>query len=96
MLSTRLGALALAAIGLAGPPVMLPSNFVVSLSLMVHELATNAAKYGALSTPEGKVHISWDTSSASDGTSMCHLTWKESGGPPVERPSRRGFGACTT
>jgi two-component sensor histidine kinase len=60
--------------------------------MALHELATNAAKYGALSTPTGKVHISWHVAPASDGTPMCHVTWEESGGPPVERPARRGFG----
>jgi PAS domain S-box-containing protein len=79
-------------IELSGERLQIQPDAAQHIGMALHELATNAAKYGALSTPEGKVHISWDTSSASDGTSMCHLTWEESGGPPVERPSRRGFG----
>jgi PAS domain S-box-containing protein len=79
-------------IELSGERLQIQPDAAQHIGMALHELATNAAKYGALSTPGGKVHISWDTSSASDGTSMCHLTWEESGGPPVERPSRRGFG----
>jgi len=58
----------------------------------MHELATNAAKYGALSTPEGTVRVAWHVAPAADGTPMCHLSWEESGGPLVEPPTVRGFG----
>ena len=79
-------------IELTGEPLQIPPDAAQHIGMALHELATNAAKYGALSTPSGKVLISWRTLQASDGTSMCHLAWEESGGPPVERPSRRGFG----
>ncbi|WP_332873087.1 HWE histidine kinase domain-containing protein [Caulobacter hibisci] len=66
----------------------------VAIGMAVHELATNAAKYGALSGAEGRVTISWTTEPASDTTpARLHLRWTESGGPPVTPPSRRGFGA---
>ena len=60
-----------------------------ALSLAVHELATNAGKYGALSTPGGRVTVSWRL--ADDGG--IELSWSETGGPPVEPPTRRGFGS---
>ena len=79
-------------IELIGDAMQIPPDAAQHIGMALHELATNAAKYGALSTPAGKVQISWRTMPASDGTPMCHLSWEESGGPPVERPSRRGFG----
>jgi two-component sensor histidine kinase len=70
-----------------GPDVDLPPKAAVSLALTVHELSTNAVKYGALSAPGGQVDISW---SAVDG--RLHFVWRESGGPEVSEPARRGFG----
>jgi two-component sensor histidine kinase len=55
----------------------------------LHELATNAAKYGSLSVPDGNVHI--EAAKAADGTLF--LRWAETGGPPVKQPERRGFGS---
>jgi two-component sensor histidine kinase len=60
-------------------------------ALMIHELATNAAKFGALSTTDGAVDISWLVSEK-DGEPCLVLTWSERGGPQVDAPSRRGFG----
>lgn len=79
-------------IELTGEPLRIRPDAAQHIGMAMHELATNAAKYGALSAPNGKVRISWDVSPAPDGTPMCHLSWEECGGPPVERPSRRGFG----
>lgn len=62
---------------------------IMSLSLLLHELATNAAKYGALSVPEGRVHISW---LVEEGSGTLRLKWVESGGPPVSAPTETGFG----
>ncbi len=65
----------------------------VAVGMAVHELATNAAKYGALSTPGGRVSIAWSTEPASPETAArLRLRWTESGGPPVPPPTRRGFG----
>jgi PAS domain S-box-containing protein len=77
---------------LHGPSVPCGSRTALSLALMMHELATNAAKYGALSTPDGHVTLSWGVDGP-DGDEAVHLTWREEGGPPVVAPSRRGFGS---
>ena len=73
---------------LEGPDVALAPNDALSLGLALHELATNAAKYGALSTPAGRVAIKWHLLS----DRICEVDWKESGGPTVIAPSSRGFG----
>ena len=73
---------------LDGPEVALAPNDALSLGLALHELATNAAKYGALSTPDGRVSIKWRLTSPE----VCEVDWKESGGPAVIAPERRGFG----
>jgi PAS domain S-box-containing protein len=70
-----------------GPPVAIAPKAAVSLALTVHELTTNAVKYGALSAPAGRVSIRW---SVADGRLL--FTWRESGGPPVAAPAKRGFG----
>ncbi len=75
-------------IDLNGPDLRLGSRTAVFLCLMLHELATNAAKYGALSVPEGRVQLEWAI--ADD---EFRLSWRESGGPPVSAPSRAGFGS---
>jgi two-component sensor histidine kinase len=74
-----------------GPPVSLTSRQAVVLGMAFHELATNAAKYGALSVPTGIVELKWEVRSA-DGGHQLHLRWAETGGPPVQRPTRTGFG----
>jgi len=80
-------------IALDGPDLSLAPRKALSLALAVNELATNALKYGALSTPDGAVVISWTLGArGADGVSPFRWSWRESGGPPVEKPSRRGFG----
>jgi chemotaxis family two-component system sensor kinase Cph1 len=78
-----------AAIALDGIDMQLTPKSALSLSLAVHELATNAAKYGALTAPGGRVAVSWRP--ATDGG--IELSWAETGGPLVEQPKRRGFGS---
>ncbi|MDQ0316363.1 sensor histidine kinase [Amorphus orientalis] len=72
-----------------GPDVQLSPDAMQTLSLALHELATNAAKYGALSNETGTVHVEWDVDTSAD---VLDLSWREEGGPPVSEPSRRGFG----
>lgn len=76
-------------IGLEGAAVPLAPDHVVSIALCLHELATNATKYGALSTPQGRVAVSWRRV---EGRRL-RLDWREEDGPPVTPPTRRGFGS---
>ncbi len=73
-----------------GPAVRLAPNKAVAMAMALHELATNATKYGALSTPKGKVAIRWRIEEA--GAQLA-LDWRERGGPAVSEPRRRGFGS---
>lgn len=75
-----------------GGPVRLSPRMALSLSMALHELATNAVKYGALSAPSGHVRITW-TVVPGPAQSRLVLTWTETGGPPVQPPTRRGFGS---
>ncbi|MDP3853382.1 ATP-binding protein [Phenylobacterium sp.] len=77
-------------VGLSGPPVRLGPNAAVTLNMAFHELATNATKYGALSTPGGRVDVDWSTDA---GGEAILIDWRESGGPEVKVPGRRGFGS---
>lgn len=72
-----------------GPDVSVAAAAVQPLSMILHELVTNAVKYGALSTPRGGIRIVWDLTP--DGS--LHLRWRESGGPAVSKPTRRGVGS---
>ncbi|WP_376096052.1 HWE histidine kinase domain-containing protein [Roseomonas sp. CCTCC AB2023176] len=74
-----------------GPPVRLGSNAALALALALHELATNAAKYGALSVPGGRVAVTWTLEGAGPDR-ILRFRWVEAGGPPVTPPTRRGFG----
>jgi two-component sensor histidine kinase len=75
---------------LQGPPVLLPAQAVMPLSMVMHELATNASKYGALSVPQGTVAIDWTL--RDNGTPRVDVTWIERGGPRVEPQGASGFG----
>lgn len=76
---------------LAGPVVALRARAVTTLGIVVHELATNAAKYGALSRETGRISIEWSIFSQG-GTDFLRIVWQERGGPRVTPPSRKGFG----
>lgn len=75
-----------------GPPVNLSARQALSLSMAIHELATNSMKYGALSAAGGEVTVRWGLEPI-DGDQCLKLRWIESGGPPVAPPDRRGFGS---
>ena len=74
-----------------GPSVTLNPRAALSLTMALTELATNAAKYGALSSEAGTLSLTWQVREAA-GQTMLDLVWQESGGPPVQAPKRRGFG----
>jgi PAS domain S-box-containing protein len=77
---------------LTGPDVVVTAEAAQAIGLAIHELATNAIKYGALSAPAGKVHISWMFDESPNAAGQILLSWIEHGGPPVSPPSRKGFG----
>jgi two-component sensor histidine kinase len=77
---------------LAGPDLVLGADAVMALTLVFHELESNAIKYGALADPAGRVAIGWHVEE-SDGTPRLRLEWAEHDGPPCVPPSRKGFGS---
>jgi two-component sensor histidine kinase len=74
-------------LALRGVSTVVPANLAIVFGLIFHELTTNAAKYGALSRPEGRIAIAWEI-----GGGKLNIDWVEIGGPPVVPPTRRGFG----
>ena len=70
-----------------GPPILLNPQAYSTMALVIHELVTNSTKYGSLSG-DGEVHVAWGRNDDND----LILTWKETGGPPVRKPTRKGFG----
>ena len=81
-----------ARVTLSGPPCVIDASAALSLSLMIHELATNAIKYGALSVSTGTVSVVWSINDEA-GAPILKLRWQEQGGPPVMPPMKRGFGS---
>ncbi|HVN01760.1 MAG TPA: HWE histidine kinase domain-containing protein [Caulobacteraceae bacterium] len=77
--------------GYSGPDVRLGPNAAVTLAMAFHELATNAAKYGALSNDRGRIDIDWRIEHGAEGE-LVEINWSEHGGPPIGPPKRRGFG----
>jgi PAS domain S-box-containing protein len=81
-----------ARIQLEGPPVDMSSEIAVPIGMAIHELTTNAAKYGALSIPEGRVAITWSLEPGGPAGTL-RFAWVESRGPVVHPPTRQGFGS---
>jgi NO-binding membrane sensor protein with MHYT domain/two-component sensor histidine kinase len=75
-----------------GPDVWLAAEATQALAMVLHELVTNAAKYGALSTPCGRVCVDWEWRSNGTSQTVLAIRWREAGGPPVTAPVRRGYG----
>ncbi len=80
---------------IAGPQIKVHPKAAQTLALAIHELATNAAKYGALSVPRGEVSVTWRIE-GDPADPTFSFRWRERGGPPVQPPTRRGFGASIT
>ena len=80
-------------IELRGPQLVISVAAAQAIGMALHELATNASKYGALSCSDGRVEVEWKVEAAEGGEESFAMSWRESGGPPVEAPSRRGFGS---
>jgi two-component sensor histidine kinase len=79
-------------ISIEGPAVMLKPSAAQSFALLTHELATNASKYGALATPVGTVTVYWRIVRNGSPPKL-QFGWRERGGPPVVKPSHKGFGS---
>ncbi len=77
---------------ISGPDVMLTSAETQAVAVVMHELVTNAAKYGALSRPDGRVSVTWDRANA-DASAILTVTWRELGGPPIAAPVQSGYGS---
>jgi two-component sensor histidine kinase/integral membrane sensor domain MASE1 len=77
---------------ICGPDVMLTAAETQAVAMVIHELVTNAAKYGALSSPDGRVSVSWDRPRA-DMAMTLTITWRELGGPPIAAPVQSGYGS---
>ena len=78
-------------VDISGPRVLLPPREALALSMALHELTTNAVKYGALSNDKGRVKLAWSRDGKAGDT--LRIDWCESGGPPLKAPERRGFGS---
>ncbi|NNM74217.1 HWE histidine kinase domain-containing protein [Enterovirga aerilata] len=76
----------------SGPDIALSPRVTLSFSMLLHELATNALKYGALSSETGRVRLAWRVTGCGNDAELA-LDWAESGGPPAQEPTRRGFGS---
>jgi two-component sensor histidine kinase len=74
-----------------GDEIVLAGKDAQNVALALHELATNAAKYGALTTPEGKISVSWAVEQTASGK-LLKVRWQERGGPLTTAPRRKGFG----
>jgi PAS domain S-box-containing protein len=82
-----------ARIKISGPPLLVSASAAQTLGMALHELATNAGKYGALSTDKGRVEVTWRVEHAEGGEDSFMISWRESGGPIVKAPDRSGFGS---
>ena len=76
-----------------GPDIVVNAKAAEQLGLCLHELATNAAKYGALSVPTGTVSIEWQVEAEGGQEQSFRFIWRERGGPPVTMPTHTGFGS---
>ncbi|MCK1741266.1 MASE1 domain-containing protein [Bradyrhizobium sp. 139] len=75
-----------------GPDVALSAAASEALAMVLHELVTNASKYGALSVPEGRVSVSWECRNSGEAAAVLIIVWREAGGPPTSAPSQYGYG----
>jgi len=77
---------------ICGPEVMLTSAETQAVAMVIHELVTNAAKHGALSSPNGRVSVSWDRT-GTDAAAILTIAWHELGGPAIAGPVQSGYGS---
>ncbi|MBB4568940.1 sensor histidine kinase [Rhizobium leucaenae] len=75
-----------------GPAVQLSSSKVLPIGMIIHEMTTNATKYGALSVPEGEIHVRWSLETGPSDRTYLNWEWREKNGPAVTAPTRKGYG----
>ncbi len=75
-----------------GPEQHLPASGALAFAMALHEMAVNATRFGAWSTPDGRVALSWGAETGVDGAERLVVTWRETGGPATAQPERKGFG----
>jgi two-component sensor histidine kinase len=92
LVNAQLSAFGMEKVTCRGDAIILRTEAVQNVALALHELATNASKYGSLSVPNGRVVIEWGLEPAASGERVLRLTWRETGGPSVTPPARKGFG----
>ncbi len=80
-------------LAIQGEAITVSPRMALAMALVLHEMTTNAAKYGALSAPEGRIEIGWRSSSGGPKSPLLHIEWRERNGPPVEAPAKPGFGS---
>ena len=80
-------------IDLKGPPLFISASAAQTIGMALHELGTNAGKYGALSNKEGRIDVAWQLDRDDEGQDIFVMAWRESDGPPVSPPTHRGFGS---
>jgi two-component sensor histidine kinase len=81
-------------VSLSGPDFDLEAEIATSVGMVIHELTTNAAKYGALSSPSGGLDVHWSLEAMAGGAeARLTLSWRERGGPPIQPPDHKGFGS---
>jgi two-component sensor histidine kinase len=80
-------------IAIEGEAITVSPRIALTMALVLHELTTNAAKYGALSAPEGRIGIDWRVEQRPPKSPRLHIQWRERNGPPVEAPAKPGFGS---
>jgi two-component sensor histidine kinase len=92
LVNAQLSAFGMEKVTSGGDKVILRAEAVQNVALALHELATNASKYGSLSAPNGRIDIHWAYEKAQQGDPVVRLTWRETGGPQVTPPAQKGFG----
>lgn len=92
LVNAQLSAFGTERVSAGGDKILLRAEAVQNVALALHELATNAVKYGALSVAQGRVTIDWKWRDAAPDKRVVRLVWRETGGPPVVEPERKGFG----
>jgi two-component sensor histidine kinase len=92
LIRAQLSAFGMERVACRGDAIILRAEAVQNVALALHELATNASKYGSLSTRQGRVDISWAFERNESGERVLRLAWRETGGPPVVPATRKGFG----